>query len=58
MAIVARLDTIQDQVGHVHIPLSYAEHLYNLRFHIGFVRQLVTGETAALAPGPDGAEDG
>lgn len=43
-AIVKRLDAIQEQVGHVHIPLSYAEHLYHLRLHIGFVRQLVTGE--------------
>lgn len=62
-AIVARLDTIQDQVAHVHIPLSYAEHLYHLRLHIGFVRQLVTGEAAA--PGepvplsvPDSVIDG
>lgn len=52
--IVARLDTIQDQVGHVRIPLSYAEHLYNLRLHIGFVRQLVTGEPIPVP----GAEDG
>ncbi len=55
--IVARLDTIQDQVGHVRIPLSYAEHLYHLRLHIGFVRQLVTGEPVPVR-GPDGAEDG
>ncbi|MCZ6742498.1 MAG: hypothetical protein O7D27_10120, partial [Alphaproteobacteria bacterium] len=55
--IVARLDTIQDQVGHVRIPLSYAEHLYHLRLHIGFVRQLVTGNPVPV-PGPDGAEDG
>ena len=41
-AILARLDAIQDQVSHVQIPLSYAEHLYHLRAHIGFVRQLVT----------------
>lgn len=51
-AIVARLDTIQDQVAHVHIPLSYAEHLYHLREHIGFVRGLVTGEHAAGAERP------
>jgi TRAP transporter TAXI family solute receptor len=61
-AIVARLDAIQDQVSHVHIPLSYAEHLYHLRFHIGFVRQLVTGELerpvkAVPIPGPEGATD-
>ncbi|MCZ6608859.1 MAG: TAXI family TRAP transporter solute-binding subunit [Alphaproteobacteria bacterium] len=55
--IVARLDTIQDQVGHVRIPLSYAEHLYHLRLHIGFVRQLVTGNPVPV-PGPDGAQDG
>ncbi len=55
--IVARLDTIQDQVGHVRIPLSYAEHLYHLRLHIGFVRQLVTGEPVPVR-GPDGAKDG
>ena len=54
--IVARLDTIQDQVGHVRIPLSYAEHLYHLRLHIGFVRQLVTGDPVPVRR-PDGAED-
>ena len=50
--IVARLDTIQDQVGHVRIPLSYAEHLYHLRLHIGFVRDLVTGEPVPV-PSPE-----
>jgi TRAP transporter TAXI family solute receptor len=62
-AIIARLDAIQDQVSHVHIPLSYAEHLYHLRLHVGFVRQLVTGELAdpmevVPIPGPDGTIDG
>jgi TRAP transporter TAXI family solute receptor len=39
--LARRLDDIQRQVGHVHVPLSYAESLYHLRLHIGFVRQLV-----------------
>ncbi len=57
-AIVARLDDIQEQVAHVHIPLSYAEHLYHLRLHIGFVRQLVTGETATLStPSPEASKE-
>lgn len=40
-AIAAELDRIQRQVGHLKVPLSYAEQLYDLRLHIGFVKQLL-----------------
>jgi TRAP-type uncharacterized transport system substrate-binding protein len=39
--IDAELDRIQRQVGHLKVPLSYAEQLYDLRLHIGFVKQLL-----------------
>ncbi len=39
-----RLDDIQIQVGKLHLPISHAEQLYQLRFHIRFVRGLITGE--------------
>lgn len=41
VAIAAELDRIQTQVGHLKVPLSYAEQLYDLRLHIGFVKQLL-----------------
>lgn len=58
-AVIQRLDDIQDQVGHVSIPLSYAEDLYHLRLHIGFVRGLVTGEVTAESrpPVPEAAAE-
>lgn len=40
--LTARLDHMQDQVGRVNVPLSYAEDLYHLRLHIAFVKQLVS----------------
>ncbi len=49
---VRRLDEIQDQVGRVNIPLSYAEDLYHLRLHIVLVRQIVTGQLTAPAETP------
>ena len=58
--LLARVDDIQEQVGHVKIPLSYAEDLYHLRLHVVFVRQLVMGELTSSAkppPVPDAAKE-
>jgi len=37
----ARLIRLQEDVGRVEVPLSYAEDLYHLRLHIGFVKELL-----------------
>jgi TRAP transporter TAXI family solute receptor len=37
----ARLLRLQEDVGRVEVPLSYAEDLYHLRLHIAFVRDLL-----------------
>jgi TRAP-type uncharacterized transport system substrate-binding protein len=51
--LLARIDEIQEQVGQVNIPLSYAEDLYHLRLHVVFVRQLLLGElTSSSKPPP------
>ena len=39
--LLERLDDIERRVNHISIPLSYADALYGLRSHIGFVRQRV-----------------
>jgi TRAP transporter TAXI family solute receptor len=44
-ALIDELDSIQAQVAHVHVPGAYAQSLYDLRVHIGFVRDLI-GPTA------------
>lgn len=36
-----RLNEIEDHVNHIAIPLSFADELYGLRSHIGFVRRRV-----------------
>ena len=38
-AQLAALDRLQDDVGQVTVPLSYADDLYHLRLHIDFVRR-------------------
>jgi len=35
------LDRLQEAVGDLRVPLSHSEHLYHLRLHIRFVRELV-----------------
>jgi TRAP transporter TAXI family solute receptor len=40
-ALLERINAIQRDVGHVGVPLSYAEQLYHLRLHIEFLRQRV-----------------
>lgn len=37
--ILERLDTIEDAVNHLPMPLSYSEHLYSFRVHTGLVRR-------------------
>lgn len=37
--LLAELDDIETRVGHVTVPLSYADELYSLRGHIEMVRQ-------------------
>lgn len=36
-----QLDNMQREVGKISVPLSYAEHLYQLRTHIAFMRQYI-----------------
>ena len=37
--MVARLDRLQEQANHLRIPVAYASMLYELRNHIGLVRE-------------------
>jgi len=50
--IAAELDRIQAQVGRLKVPLSYAEQLYDLRLHIGFVKNLLHDMPKAAQPHP------
>ncbi len=36
--LLQRLDTIEEDVRKVRVPLSYSDELYNLRLHIGMLR--------------------
>ena len=40
--ILARLDEIEDSVNGIRTPLSFADQLYVLREHIGWVRHRLT----------------
>lgn len=44
----AELDRIEDAVSHIHFPLTFSDHVYNLRSHIDIVRRKI----AARAPLP------
>jgi TRAP transporter TAXI family solute receptor len=37
-ALMAELDRLQDQVSELSVPTAYADQLYHLRLHVGFVR--------------------
>jgi TRAP-type uncharacterized transport system substrate-binding protein len=37
--MVALLDRLEEQANHLRVPVAYAEMLYSLRDHIGFVRE-------------------
>ncbi len=39
----ARLDAIEEEVRKVRVPLSYVDELYDLRLHIGLVREKLGG---------------
>ena len=47
--LVRELDAIEEKVGNVSVPLSYADELYALRSHIGLVRRRLRGEADASA---------
>lgn len=40
-AILIQLDEIEERIKQIHIPLSYAEELYNLRMHLAMIRDKV-----------------
>jgi TRAP-type uncharacterized transport system substrate-binding protein len=39
--VLERLDWIENQVNHIHLPLSFSNHLYFLREHIELVRNAI-----------------
>ncbi len=44
------IERIEDEVTQIHVPLGYADQLYNLRLHIGLVRGKIEDATLAKAP--------
>ena len=46
--LMRELDDIEEGVGNVSVPLSYADELYELRAHINMVRQRLQGAPTAL----------
>ncbi|WP_322015126.1 TAXI family TRAP transporter solute-binding subunit [Paraburkholderia sp. J12] len=56
-ALLRQLDTIEDSVNGMKMPLAYADQFYVLREHIGFVRQrLVQASARESEGGEDAAE--
>jgi TRAP-type uncharacterized transport system substrate-binding protein len=49
-SLIERLDTIEDSVNGMKMPLAYADQFYVLREHIGFVRRRLTAGRDALGP--------
>jgi hypothetical protein len=47
----AELDRIEDAVSHIRFPLTFSDHVYNLRSHIDIVRRKITSRTHALGTG-------
>lgn len=47
-ALLGELEELQQRVGEVKVPLSYAEDLYHLRLHIMFVRQRLEDPKRAM----------
>jgi hypothetical protein len=37
--MTARLDRLEEQANHLRVPVAYASRLYDLRNHIGLVRE-------------------
>lgn len=48
--ILERLDTIEDAVHHLQMPLSYSEHLYSFRVHTGLVRRRTEARLSGTEP--------
>jgi hypothetical protein len=48
-AYLAQLQRIEDEVRKVEVPLSYADELYDLRLHLGLVRDRLQGARTGLA---------
>ena len=42
--ILHQLDSVEDRVDRMKLPLEYTEHIYSLRGHIHFVRERLTAE--------------
>jgi len=47
----AELDRIEDAVSHIRFPLTFSDHVYNLRSHIDIVRRKIASRTHALGTG-------
>jgi TRAP transporter TAXI family solute receptor len=47
----AELDRIEDAVSHIRFPLTFSDHVYNLRSHIDIVRRKITSRIHALGRG-------
>jgi hypothetical protein len=47
--LLDELDGIEQRVGQISVPLSYADELYALRSHIGLVRQRLASVPAAVS---------
>jgi TRAP-type uncharacterized transport system substrate-binding protein len=47
--LLDELDGIEQRVGQISVPLSYADELYALRSHIGLVRQRLASAPAAVS---------
>jgi TRAP-type uncharacterized transport system substrate-binding protein len=50
-ALIERLDSIEEAVNGLKMPLAYADQFYVLREHIGFVRERLTHQRDAYADG-------
>ena len=40
-ALITELDAIQAQVAQINVPSTYSQSLYDLRFHVDFIKQLI-----------------
>lgn len=47
--LLGELDGIEQRVGQISVPLSYADELYALRSHIGLVRQRLLSQPGAVS---------
>jgi TRAP-type uncharacterized transport system substrate-binding protein len=56
-ALVRKLDSIEESVNGMKMPLAYAEQFYVLREHIGFVRARLSGPRETPAADDAGAAD-